>query len=421
MTLSQPLAAARTDARPNFDVERVREDFPILARPVHGKRLAFLDSGASAQKPRQVIEAMRAAYEETYANVHRGVYFLSQRSTDLFEGAREKVGRFLNAPSHENIVFTRNTTEAINLVAASWGRTFLREGDEVIISALEHHANIVPWHLLKREKGIVLKIAPIDDDGNFLLDAFADLLTDRTRLVSITHISNAIGTIVPVAEVIRLAHARGVPVLVDGSQAAPHINVDVQALDADFYAFTGQKVYGPTGIGVLYGKSDLLASMPPYQGGGDMIETVTEQESTFKDPPFRFEAGTPAIVEAIGLGAAIDYVEALGWDNLHAHERDLSAYMAQRLGTVEGLTVVGNAREKAGITSFVMECAHPHDMGTILDRAGVAVRAGHHCAQPLMERYDVAATVRASLGLYNNRADVDQLVEGLQQVREIFG
>ncbi|MET4699974.1 cysteine desulfurase/selenocysteine lyase [Constrictibacter sp. MBR-5] len=421
MTLSQPLAAARTDARPNFDVERVREDFPILARPVHGKRLAFLDSGASAQKPRQVIEAMRAAYEETYANVHRGVYFLSQRSTDLFEGAREKVGRFLNAPSHENIVFTRNTTEAINLVAASWGRTFLREGDEVIISALEHHANIVPWHLLKREKGIVLKIAPIDDDGNFLLDAFADLLTDRTRLVSITHISNAIGTIVPVAEVIRLAHARGVPVLVDGSQAAPHINVDVQALDADFYAFTGHKVYGPTGIGVLYGKSDLLASMPPYQGGGDMIETVTEQESTFKDPPFRFEAGTPAIVEAIGLGAAIDYVEALGWDNLHAHERDLSAYMAQRLGTVEGLTVVGNAREKAGITSFVMECAHPHDMGTILDRAGVAVRAGHHCAQPLMERYDVAATVRASLGLYNNRADVDQLVEGLQQVREIFG
>jgi len=421
MTLSQPLAAARTDARPNFDVERVREDFPILARPVHGKRLAFLDSGASAQKPRQVIESMRAAYEETYANVHRGVYFLSQRSTDLFEGAREKVGRFLNAPSHENIVFTRNTTEAINLVAASWGRTFLREGDEVIISALEHHANIVPWHLLKREKGIVLKIAPIDDDGNFLLDAFADLLTDRTRLVSITHISNAIGTIVPVAEVIRLAHARGVPVLVDGSQAAPHIKVDVQALDADFYAFTGHKVYGPTGIGVLYGKSDLLASMPPYQGGGDMIETVTEQESTFKDPPFRFEAGTPAIVEAIGLGAAIDYVEALGWDNLHAHERDLSAYMAQRLGTVEGLTVVGNAREKAGITSFVMECAHPHDMGTILDRAGVAVRAGHHCAQPLMERYDVAATVRASLGLYNNRADVDQLVEGLQQVREIFG
>lgn len=421
MTLSQPLAAARTDARPNFDVERVREDFPILARPVHGKRLAFLDSGASAQKPRQVIEAMRAAYEETYANVHRGVYFLSQRSTDLFEGAREKVGRFLNARSHENIVFTRNTTEAINLVAASWGRTFLREGDEVIISALEHHANIVPWHLLKREKGIVLKIAPIDDDGNFLLDAFADLLTDRTRLVSITHISNAIGTIVPVAEVIRLAHARGVPVLVDGSQAAPHIKVDVQALDADFYAFTGHKVYGPTGIGVLYGKSDLLASMPPYQGGGDMIETVTEQESTFKDPPFRFEAGTPAIVEAIGLGAAIDYVEALGWENLHAHERDLSAYMAQRLGTVEGLTVVGNAREKAGITSFVMECAHPHDMGTILDRAGVAVRAGHHCAQPLMERYDVAATVRASLGLYNNRADVDQLVEGLQQVREIFG
>ncbi len=415
------LSASRFEAQRNFDVDRVREDFPILARPVHGKRLAFLDTGASAQKPRQVIDAMRAAYEETYANVHRGVYFLSQRSTDLFEGAREKVARFLNAPSQDNIVFTRNTTEAINLVAASWGRTFLREGDEVIISALEHHANIVPWHLLKREKGIVLKIAPIDTDGNFLLEAFADLLTERTRLVSVTHISNAIGTIVPVAEVVRLAHARGVPVLVDGSQAAPHMQVDVQALDADFYAFTGHKVYGPTGIGVLYGKSDLLAAMPPYQGGGDMIETVTAQESTFKTPPHRFEAGTPAIVEAIGLGAAIDYVEALGWDNLADHERTLSAYLHERLASVEGLRIVGQAREKAGILSFVMDCAHPHDMGTILDRAGIAVRAGHHCAQPLMELYDVAATVRASLGLYSNREDVDQLVAGLEQVREIFG
>src|SRR5690606_5461647 len=308
-----------------------------------------------------------------------------------------------------------------NLVAASWGRTFLREGDEVIISALEHHANIVPWHLLKREKGIVLKIAPIDADGNFLLDAFADLLTERTRLVSVTHMSNAIGTIVPVAEVVRLAHARGVPVLVDGSQAAPHMQVDVQALDADFYAFTGHKVYGPTGIGVLYGKSDLLASMPPYQGGGDMIETVTAQESTFKAPPHRFEAGTPAIVEAIGLGAAIDYVEALGWENLAAHERTLSAYLHERLASIEGLRIVGQAREKAGILSFVMDCAHPHDMGTILDRSGIAVRAGHHCAQPLMEFYDVAATVRASLGLYNNREDVDQLVAGLEQVREFFG
>ncbi|MFN4088267.1 MAG: cysteine desulfurase [Alphaproteobacteria bacterium] len=415
------LAAATAPVRPNFDVERVRADFPILGRPVHGQRLAFLDSGASAQKPHQVIEAMRAAYEETYANVHRGVYHLSQRSTDLFEGTRGKVARFLNAPSENEIVFTRNTTEAINLVAASWGRTFLREGDEVIISALEHHANIVPWHLLKREKGIVLKIAPIDDDGNLLLDAFAELLSDRTRLAAITHISNAIGTIVPVAEIVRLAHARGVPVLVDGSQAAPHMRVDVQALDADFYVFTGHKVYGPTGIGVLYGKADRLAAMPPYQGGGDMIETVTAQDSTFKEPPFRFEAGTPAIVEAIGLGAAIDYVEALGWDNIAAHEAALAAYLTARLDAVEGLTIVGRAREKAGIVSFLLDCAHPHDIGTILDRAGVAVRAGHHCAQPLMERYDVAATVRASLGVYNNREDVDQLVAGLEQVRGIFG
>jgi len=406
---------------PALDVAKIRRDFPILDRPVYDRRLAFLDSAASAQKPRQVIDTIRQAMEEEYANVHRGAYWLSQRATDRFETARETVARFLNAPSSDEIVFTRNTTEAINLVAASWGRTFLKEGDEVVISEIEHHANIVPWHLLKREKGIVLRVAPVDEAGNFLLDRFEDLLNDRTRLVAITHVSNAIGTIVPVAEVIRAAHRRDVPVLVDGSQAAPHMRVDVQALDADFYVFTGHKVYGPTGIGVLYGRSELLESMPPYQGGGEMIQTVSYEESTFKEPPFRFEAGTPAIVEAIGLGTAIDYLQALGWENVQANEQMLLQYATERLREIPGLRIVGTARDKAAILSFVMDCAHPHDIGTILDRSGVAIRAGHHCAQPLMERFELPATARASFGIYNTRDDVDQLTEALLQVREIFG
>lgn len=414
-------ASTISAAAPALDVARIRQDFPILHRPVYGRRLAFLDSAASAQKPRQVIDSVRQAMEEEYANVHRGAYWLSQRSTDRFEAARETVARFLNAPSPDGIVFTRNTTEAINLVAASWGRTFLKEGDEVVISEIEHHANIVPWHLLKREKGIVLRVAPVDEDGNFLLDRFEELLNNRTRLVAITHVSNAIGTVVPVAEVIRAAHRRDVPVLVDGSQAAPHMRVDVQALDADFYVFTGHKVYGPTGIGVLYGRAELLESMPPYQGGGEMIQTVSYEESTFKQPPFRFEAGTPAIVEAIGLGTAIDYLQALGWENVHANEQMLLRYATERLREVPGLRIVGTARDKAAILSFVMDCAHPHDIGTILDRSGVAIRAGHHCAQPLMERFELPATARASFGIYNTRDDVDQLTEALLQVREIFG
>ena len=411
----------RAAARPNFDVERIREDFPILRQKIYGKPLAFLDSAASAQKPRQVLDAMRELYEKEYANVHRGVYFLSQRATDRFEAARGKVARLLNAPSEDNIVFTRNATEAINLVAASWGRAFLQEGDEVVISQIEHHANIVPWQLLRKEKGIVLKVAPVDDDGNFLLDDYARLLGPRTRLVAITHISNAIGTITPIAEIIRLAHEHGAVALVDGCQSAPHLRVDVQGLDADFFVFSGHKLYGPSGIGALYGKGELLNAMPPYQSGGEMIASVTFEETTFKPPPHRFEAGTPAIVEAVGLGAAIDYVEAIGFENIQAHEQALLDYATERLSAIPGLRIVGRAAEKAGIVSFTMEHAHPHDIGTIIDRAGVAIRAGHHCAQPLMERFGLAATARASFGLYNRREDVDALADALWQVQEIFG
>ena len=404
-----------------FDVERVRADFPILRQEVFGHPLVYLDNAASAQTPRQVIEAMDEAYLTYYANVHRGVHYMSQRSTEAFEAGREKVARHLNAASDDEIIFTRNGTEAINLVAASHGRTFLQAGDEVVISAMEHHSNIVPWHLLKTEKGIDLKVAPIDDEGNFLLDDFAALLSPRTKLVAITHISNALGTITPIKEIVRLAHARGIPVLVDGCQAVPHLKVDVQDLDVDFYVFTGHKVYGPSGIGVLYGKMDRLEAMPPYQGGGEMIANVTFAGSTFKPPPHRFEAGTPAIVEAIGLGAAIDYVNEIGLDNIAAHENGLSAYAAERLAKIPGIRLYGTAKDKTGIVSFNVEGAHAHDVGTIVDRAGVAVRAGHHCAQPLMERLDVDATARASFGLYNTRAEVDRLCDALEQVKEIFG
>ncbi len=416
------LATAPAPAlRPNFDVARIREDFPIFRQRIYGKPLVFLDSAASAQKPRQVLDAMRTLYESEYANVHRGVYWLSQRATDRFEGAREKVARFLNAPGPDNIVFTRNATEAINLVAASWGRTFLRDGDEIVLSQMEHHANIVPWQLLRNERHIVLKVAPIDTDGNFLLDAYRKLLGPGTRLVAITHVSNAIGTITPIREIIRLAHEVGAVVLVDGSQSAPHMRVDVRDLNADFYVFTGHKLYGPSGIGVLYGKKDLLEAMPPYQGGGDMIANVTFEETTYKPPPHRFEAGTPAIAEAVGLDAAIDYVEALGFENIQAHEHDLLVYATERLSEIPGLRIVGRAAEKASIISFTIEGAHPHDVGTILDRAGVAVRAGHHCVQPLMDHFGLPATVRASFGIYNTREDADALVAAVRQVQEIFG
>jgi cysteine desulfurase/selenocysteine lyase len=406
---------------PPYDLERVRADFPILARPVHGRRLVFLDSAASAQKPQAVIDAVKHCYEAEYANVHRGVYWLSERATLNYEAAREKVRGFLNAREAREIVFTRSTTEAINLVASSYGAGFLKPGDEIVLSWLEHHSNIVPWQLLRDRLGIVLRVVPIDDAGEFLLEEYERLLGPRTKLVAVTHTSNALGTVTPIEEIIRLAHRHGARVLIDGSQAAPHRRVDVQALDCDFFVFTGHKVYGPTGIGVLYGKADLLDAMPPYQGGGEMIRTVSFEKTTYADIPNRFEAGTPHIAGAIGLGAAIDYVTALGFDRITAHEQAVLAYATERLVDVPGLRIYGTARNKASIVSFTLEHAHPHDMGTVLDRSGIAVRTGHHCAQPLMDRFNIAGTARASFGLYNGFDDVDALVEGLRHVKEIFG
>jgi cysteine desulfurase/selenocysteine lyase len=403
-----------------FDVERARQDFPILGRQVYGKPLVFLDSAASSQKPRQVMAAMTRMAETCYANVHRGIHKLSQESTDLFEQARTRVARHLNAAKDDEIVFTRGATEAINLVAQSWGAAHLKAGDEVIVSALEHHANIVPWQLLRQRLGIVLKVAPIDDSGAFLFEEFEKLLSPRTRLVAVTHVSNALGTIVPVEAVIRAAHARGIPVLLDGCQAMPHRRVDVQALGADFYVFAPHKIYGPTGIGVLYGKWERLMEMPPWQGGGEMIASVSFEETTFKEPPHRFEAGTPPILEAVGLAAALDYVEALGHEAVAAHEAGLLAYATERLSAIAGLTIHGTAPDKASIVSFNIEGAHAHDVGTILDRQGVAVRVGHHCAEPLMHRLGVPATVRASFGLYNTLEEVDRLAAAVLKVKELF-
>lgn len=424
-TLSPQDAAVATSIGDNsiasYDVESVRKDFPILSQEVYGKPLVYLDNAASAQKPAVVIEAMRESMETYYSNVHRGLHRLSQLSTDAFEEAREKVASFINAETSDEIVFLRGATEAINLVAWSYGKAFLKAGDEVLISAMEHHANIVPWQLLREETGIVLKVAPIDDDGNLSMEAYRELLSPKTKLVAMTHISNALGTIVPIKEVIRLAHAAGAKVLVDGCQAGPHMKIDVRDLDADFYCFSSHKVYGPTGIGVLYGKLDLLNSMPPHHGGGEMIDRVTFEKTTFKEAPHRFEPGTPAIIEAIGFGAAVDYVRSLGQDRIAAHEHGLMAYATERMLEIEGVRIIGQAQEKASIVSFVMDSAHAHDIGTIIDRAGVAVRAGHHCAQPLMERFDVSATARASFGLYNTRAEVDALISALHKVKELLG
>lgn len=404
-----------------LDVAGVRGDFPILTRTMRGKPLVFLDSAASAQKPRQVIDAMRDVYEREYANVHRGLYEISEAVTARYEGVRETIRGFINAAHTHEIIFTRNATESINLVAASYGRAFLEEGDEIIISELEHHSNIVPWQMLRDEKGVVLRIAPISDDGELVMSEFEKLLGTRTKLVALAHMSNVLGTILPVAEITRLAHAAGAKVLLDGCQSVTHMPVDVREIGCDFYVFSGHKLYGPSGIGVLYAREDLLEAMPPYMGGGDMIASVTFEKTTWAKLPHKFEAGTPAIAQAIGLGAAIDYVSALGLEQIGVHEQDILNYGTQQLSSIDGLRLVGTAPAKASVLSFTLDCAHPHDIATVIDRAGVAVRAGHHCAQPLMARLDIPATVRASIGMYNTRADIDVLVTALGEVLEIFG
>lgn len=403
-----------------YDVERIRTDFPILYREIYGKPLVYLDNGASAQKPLSVIEAMDHAYRFEYANVHRGLHYLSNTATERFEEARETVRRFLNAPSVDQIIFTRNATEAINLAAASFGALEIGEGDEIVLSIMEHHSNIVPWHFHRERKGAVLKWAPISDEGDLLLDEFERLLTPRTKIVAITHMSNVLGTVVPIKQVIELAHARGIPVLVDGSQAAVHLPVDVQDLDADFYVFTGHKTYGPSGIGVLYAKKKYLDIMPPYQGGGEMIEIVEVDRITYGKAPHRFEAGTPAIVEAIGLSAALSYMMQVGRDRIAEHEAEIGAYAFERLKEVPGLTLYGTAKDKGAIHAFTIDGLHPHDVSTIIDRSGIAIRAGHHCAQPLMERLGVTATCRASFAMYNTKAEVDALVAALTRAREFF-
>ena len=403
-----------------LDVAKIRADFPILSREVYGKSLVYLDNAASAQKPRAVIDAMTKSMTEEYANVHRGLHFLSNAATDAFEAARESVRRFINAPSKDQIIFTRNATEAINLVAQSFGGMVIGEGDEIVISTLEHHSNIVPWHFHRERRGAVLKWAPIDDEGNFLIEEFAKLLTSRTKMVAVTMMSNALGTEVPVAEIIKLAHAKGIPVLVDASQGAVHGHVDVQALDADFLVFTGHKTYGPTGIGVLYGKAELLKKMPPYQGGGEMISEVSFDTITYNDPPHRFEAGTPAIVEAIGLGAALDYMTGIGLDKIAAHEKALHDHAMARLSEINSLRIFGRAKRKGPIISFNMQGAHAHDVSTVIDRHGVAVRAGTHCTQPLLQRLGVSATCRASFAMYNTMEEVDKLAEALISAQRIF-
>ncbi len=403
-----------------YDVDRYRADFPIFNQEIYGKPLSFLDSGASSQKPQVVIDALREVYERDYANIHRGVYYLSQKTTQTFEDAREKVRALLGAALPQEIIFTRNGTEGINLVAQSYARTFLKAGDEIILSRMEHHSNIVPWQILRDQIGIVIKVAPIDRDGNFLLDEFAKLLTAKTKFVAMTQVSNSLGTITPIAEIIRLTHDAGARILVDGCQAVQHMPVDVQALDADFYVFTGHKLYGPSGIGVLYGKKELLDAMPPYQGGGDMIRSVTFEHTEWNDLPHKFEAGTPHIAGVIGLGAAIDYVNAIGLDAIAAHEHDIFRYAYDRVQDVPGLQIIGRAADHASLISFVMDCAHPHDIGTILDREGIAIRAGHHCAQPVMDFFDVPATARASFGLYTTTTEIDRLIDGLMKVRKIF-
>jgi cysteine desulfurase / selenocysteine lyase len=403
-----------------YDVARIRADFPILATQVYGKPLVYLDNAASAQKPKAVLDRLNHAYTAEYANVHRGLHYLANAATEAYEDAREKVRAFLNAPRKEEIIFTRNATEAINLVAYTFGRERIKAGDEIVLSIMEHHSNIVPWHFLRERQGAVIKWAPVDDEGHFLIDDFEKLLTPRTRMVAITHMSNMLGTLVPVKEVVRRAHARGIPVLLDGAQAAVHLDVDVQDIGCDFYAFTGHKLYGPTGIGVLYGKHEHLATMPPFNGGGEMIREVFENRITYGEPPHRFEAGTPPIVQAIGLGAAIDYVNSIGKARIRAHEHDLVSYAHDRLREINSLRILGTTRDKGPIVSFEIKGTHPHDVATIIDRSGVAVRAGTHCVMPLLARFGLTASCRASFALYNTREEVDCLAQSLIKAQEFF-
>jgi cysteine desulfurase/selenocysteine lyase len=403
-----------------YDVVAIRADFPILAREVYGKPLVYLDNGASAQKPRAVLEAIERAYRTEYANVHRGLHYLSNTATSRYEDARETVRRFLNAPSTDEIIFTRNATEAINLVASSFGGMVLGKGDEVVLSIMEHHSNIVPWHFHRERRGAILTWAPITDRGDFQIEEFERLLTKRTKMVAVTHMSNVLGTVTPIKEIVRLAHARGIPVLVDGSQAAVHLPVDVQDLDCDFYAFTGHKTYGPSGIGVLYAKAGHLDAMPPYMGGGEMIESVATDAITYGKAPHKFEAGTPPIVQAIGLGAALEYMMQVGRERIAQHEADLKDYAHERLSRLNWLKIHGTAENKGAIISFSIAGLHPHDISTIIDRSGVAVRAGHHCAQPLMDRLGVTATCRASFAMYNTRGEVDALADSLIKAHEFF-
>jgi cysteine desulfurase/selenocysteine lyase len=404
----------------SYDVARIRADFPILAMQVYGKPLVYLDNAASAQKPRAVLDRIQKAYTSEYANVHRGLHYLANAATEGYEGARDIVRAFINAPRREEIIFTHNATEAINLVAYTFGRERIKAGDEIVLSIMEHHSNIVPWNFLRERQGAVIKWAPVDDDGNFLIDEFEKLLSPRTKMVAITHMSNMLGTLVPVKEVVQRAHARGIPVLVDGSQAAVHLDIDVQDIGCDFYAFTGHKLYGPTGIGVLWGRYEHLAAMPPFNGGGEMIREVFEDRITYGEPPHRFEAGTPSIVQAIGLGAAIEYVNSIGKSRIREYESGLVGYAHDRLREINSLRIIGATKDKGPIVSFEIKGAHPHDVATIIDRSGVAVRAGTHCVMPLLARYGLTATCRASFALYNTREEVDHLAQALIKAQDIF-
>ena len=403
-----------------FDINTIRNDFPILGRKVYDRPLVYLDNAATTQKPRCVVEAITDEYYNVNANVHRGVHYLSQQATDLHEEAREKVRRFINARSTSEIIFTRGTTESLNLVASSFCDEFMQEGDEVIVSVMEHHSNIVPWQLQAAKKGISMRVIPMTDEGELRLDEYERLFTDRTKLVSVTHVSNVLGTVNPVDEIIRTAHAHGVPVMVDGAQSAPHFAVDVQAMDCDFFAFSGHKMYGPTGVGVLYGKEDWLDRLPPYQGGGEMIESVSFERTVFERLPFKFEAGTPDYVATNGLAKAIDYITALGMDNIRRHEHDLTEYAMRRLAEVDGIRIFGTSARKDAVVSFLVGDIHHLDMGTLLDRLGIAVRTGHHCAQPLMQRLGIQGTVRASFALYNTKEEIDALVDGIKRVSKMF-